>query len=128
VKKSEDTKMFNIFSRPKRSDKIIHRYIDGVVNEQYRVIVDFHLEPFKFVLKKRLFNAIKDFLIHSELLDDEKRDIKEIEIYAKAHNLSSKAHIDLFIEVLELVISNKTVILENHYLSRKSQKLLSKRG
>ena len=119
--------MFNIFSRPKRSDKIIHRYIDGVVNEQYRVMVNFHLEPFKFVLKRRLFDAIKDFLRHSELLDDEKRDIKEIEIYAKAHDLSSQAHVNLFIEVLELVISNKTVILENHYLPSKSQKLLSKR-
>ena len=114
--------MFSFFSKTKKSDKIIKRYINGIVNEKYEEIHSLKYETLKFTLKKRLFKAIKDFLDNAELTNNENRNLKEMEIYANAHGLGSESQIYLFLSILKLVQTNETIIFEYNQEKLKNNK------
>ena len=103
--------MLNLFSKTTKSDKIIKRYIDGIVNKKYEESYQLSRETLKFTLKRRLFKAIKDFLENTTFLDNNKQ-INEIEIYAHAHGLGSTSQIELFFELLKLSLNHKQIELE----------------
>ena len=104
--------MLHLFKKTKKSDKIIKRYINGVVNKKYEESHQLATETLKFTLKRKLFKAIIDFLENVKFLDDKNEQMNEIEIYGHAHGLGSKIQMNLFFELLRLSLNHKQIIEE----------------
>jgi len=103
--------MFNIFSKTRRSDEIIKRYVKGIVNQEE--FLDNEHGMVKSDLISILNKAVKDFLRNASIDEaDEDRMIREFKIFASFHDLTYEKSQKIFAEILELALSNKTIISE----------------
>ncbi len=121
--------MFSFFSKTKKSDRIIKRYIDGIVNQEKFDYNNWNTEhkTYKNILISRLNKAVKDFIENAYIhKSNENRNRKEFEVFANAHELTMKRSHEIFAEILELVISNKTIISEYEYKQEKPKNLIEK--
>ena len=120
--------MFGFFSKTKKSDKIIERYINGIVNQEEFDYTSYSKEhkTSKLTLIRRLNNAVKDFMENADIHEsNEDRNRKEFKVFANAHSLTMKRSHEIFAEILELVISNKIIISEYEYKQEKPKNLIS---
>ena len=121
--------MFNFFSKRKKSNEIIKRYVNGIVNEDDFDIYDFSSvhHTYKSILIKRLNEAVQDFLKNADIHElNENRNKKEFMVFANAHELKYEESQKIFAEILELVMSNKTILLEYEYKQEKPKNLIDR--
>ena len=110
-----------------KSDKIIQRYVQGTVYEQdvFSVIMDYNMKNYEDLISK-LTNAIKDFLENADIQNsNENRNIKEFKIFANFHGLKSNKSQEMFAQLVEHVMSNRTVIDEYNWNQEKPKNLLN---
>jgi len=101
----------SIFKR--KSYKLIEKYIDGMINEYLPISFDYGKMSYRIDLTKNLNQAVKDFLKNSDIQSaNEIRNRKEFKIFANAHYLMSEQEQMIFAEILDLVLTNSTIIAQ----------------
>jgi len=101
----------SIFKR--KSYKLIKKYIDGMINEYLPISFDYGKMSYRIDLTKKLNQAVKDFLKNSDIQSaNEIRNRKEFKIFANAHYLMSEQEQMMFAEILDLVLTNRTIIVQ----------------
>jgi hypothetical protein len=111
-----------------KSDKIIQRYVEGMVYEIdsiVSIVMDYKVNnEEEFIFK--LNSAIKDFLENADIQNlNGDRNIKEFKIFSNVHGLKSKKSQKLFAELLEHIMSNRTIISEYNWNQEKPKNLLN---
>lgn len=100
-----------IFKR--KSYKLIEKYIDGIINEYLPLSFDYGKMSYRIDLTDNLNQAVKYFLKNSDFQSaNEIRNRKEFKIFANAHYLMSEQEQMMFAEVLDLLLTNRTIIVQ----------------
>ena len=111
-----------------KSNEIIQRYSKGVAYSEdvYTLIYNYGVRNHEHLIEM-LNNAVKDFLENADIQDsNEIRNKKEFTIFANANGLTNQNCQNMFAQVLDLVLTNKTIKSEYNWESEKPKNLIEK--